>query len=241
MNSRLSASVMTSSRSNGLVHRSEEALENSDFQEDPDPAEDRTLQPPLEGNLTASEQRSLQECEAVVSKGWQTFVEVGKALAIIRNDCLYRHDYRTFEDYCRKKWQYHRSYAYRLIAAAELVTHLSPKGDKSPKQETQVRPLLGLPLDQASAAWNRAVVAAEGGEVTANLVKKAAAEFRKREAATKKQTKPPKKQAQLNSLLLRETLELVKKAEDFVQIPQNPSVMLSILAEIKNNLFKLGQ
>src|SRR6266481_5319100 len=70
--------------------------------------------------LSPAEQRELFECEAVVRRGWQTFLEVGKALARIRDRKLYRAEYDTFDAYCRSKWQYAKSHAYRLIAAAEV-------------------------------------------------------------------------------------------------------------------------
>jgi len=51
------------------------------------------------------------------------------ALALIRNQRLYRQSFKTFEDYCLRRWQYARAYAYRLIGAAETMRVLSPMGD----------------------------------------------------------------------------------------------------------------
>jgi hypothetical protein len=49
--------------------------------------------------------QKLAELERVMERGLQTFVEVGKALADIRDGELYRgQGYATFEDYCQQRW-----------------------------------------------------------------------------------------------------------------------------------------
>src|SRR6266566_7241931 len=63
--------------------------------------------------LSPAEQKELAQCEAVIEKGWQTFVDVGLALAKICGQKLYRAEHGTFEAYCREKWQYAKSHAYR--------------------------------------------------------------------------------------------------------------------------------
>src|SRR5204862_6589885 len=61
--------------------------------------------------LDPIEVKELVASEAIIAKGWETFVDVGRALTVIRNKRLYRADYETFEAYCRQKWQYGRSHA----------------------------------------------------------------------------------------------------------------------------------
>src|SRR5437867_3618330 len=96
----------------------------------------------------------------------------------IRDGKLYRAEHETFEAYCRKKWQYGKSHAYRLIGAAEVVGELSPIGDiLKPTNESQVRPLIGLAADQALLAWRTAVERAKGKPVTARLLAKAISEL----------------------------------------------------------------
>jgi hypothetical protein len=51
--------------------------------------------------LTSDEAERLLECETVIEKGFQTFIEVGIVLLEIRDKRLYRQSYETFEDYCR--------------------------------------------------------------------------------------------------------------------------------------------
>src|SRR6185369_10840829 len=60
--------------------------------------------------LTPNEQSELAACESLIEKGWETFVEVGRALARIRDQKLYRAHCDTFEAYCRERWQYGKSH-----------------------------------------------------------------------------------------------------------------------------------
>ena len=129
--------------------------------------------------LNGAEKQELKRCEAVIKRGWDTFVDVGRALAKIQRDRLYREHFRSFEAYCRDRWQYGKSHAHRLIGAAEVVEHLSPIGDGMPLpiSEAQVRPLIGLSPEDQVKAWKSAVEKAGNKRVTARLVKSAATPF----------------------------------------------------------------
>ena len=54
--------------------------------------------------LTASQQARLATLEAIVERGLDTFVQVGLALAEIRDARLYKQRYGTFEAYCSERW-----------------------------------------------------------------------------------------------------------------------------------------
>ena len=62
--------------------------------------------------------------EQTIEAGRKTFVEVGLALAEIRDTRLYRSDFDTFEAYCQKKWGWNSSRARQLIGAASVVEDL---------------------------------------------------------------------------------------------------------------------
>lgn len=120
--------------------------------------------------------RSLQsnrrrECEAVIERGLETFLEVGKALSEIRDSQLYRAKFKNFEDYCRDRWQIARNYANKLIAAAEVVQNLGTTVP-IPASERQVRPLTKLEPEQQRQAWKLAT--AFKPNPTASQVKEAA-------------------------------------------------------------------
>src|SRR5690349_2854151 len=121
--------------------------------------------------LTANEGERLKECEATLTKGLGTFFEVGSALVMIRDERLYRCTHQTFEAYCRDRWGIGRSYAWRVIGAAERLK-LLPADSSLPKpaNEFQIRPLLKLGPEQFLLVWEKAAVRANGGRITSDLV-----------------------------------------------------------------------
>jgi hypothetical protein len=96
-------------------------------------AKTQSLSPVLGGVevLTESERANLWACEEVIGSGWHTFVQVGLALAQIRDGRLYKVEFDTFEAYCRVKWQDGRHCVNRLISAAQVFTHLVTIGHQT--------------------------------------------------------------------------------------------------------------
>ena len=72
--------------------------------------------------LELAESKRLIALESVISKGQKTFVEVGEALAEIRDSKLYRSDHKTFEDYCQSKWGWKKAHAYRTVDRNKVRT-----------------------------------------------------------------------------------------------------------------------
>lgn len=120
--------------------------------------------------MTDDERDLLAVCEETIAAGLNTFMEVGQALATIRNKKLYHKgyggEYANFESYCREKWSISRQRAHQLIEATEIVDDLSTLVDK-PTSETHIRPLAALPPEQRAEAWKEATETAPGGKVTA--------------------------------------------------------------------------
>jgi hypothetical protein len=79
------------------------------------------------GSLTQADTERLQELEAVIGRGRKTFIEVGYALAEIRDQRLYRQTHATFEAYCAEQWGWTRQRSYQLMNAATVVK-LLPAG-----------------------------------------------------------------------------------------------------------------
>ena len=73
------------------------------------------------GPLSADESGVLEYYERIIETGVKTFVEVGHALTVIRDQRLYREHYATFDAYVRKRWDLERTYAHRIIEASEVV------------------------------------------------------------------------------------------------------------------------
>jgi hypothetical protein len=119
--------------------------------------------------LTTKEKGELTRLEAVVKSGLGTFVEVGDALLKIREGRLYRDSHKTFEDYCRERWEMSKTQANRLIQSSEVIENLAPIG-VTPINESQVRPLTHLEPAKQAEVWKRAVETAPDGKVTATHV-----------------------------------------------------------------------
>lgn len=116
-------------------------------------------------NLTTSELQRLTILEQTVSKGLQTFVEVGKAIAEIRDSKLYRENYSSFEDYLGNRWGISRTRGYELIGASQVVADLSAIAETVPlpENEAQARPLTGLKKpEERQKAWTKAVQDSDG-------------------------------------------------------------------------------
>lgn len=77
----------------------------------------------------------------------------------IRDSRLYRQDYGTFEEYCRGRWEFTKSYAnylYKQLAAAQTEKNICTTVQKE-IPERQLRPLTKLEPEQQKEAWQKAV------------------------------------------------------------------------------------
>ena len=185
--------------------------------------------------LTDKEEEALARCEAVIRRGWESFVEVGVALAQIREQQLYRDQYKTFEDYCREKWAYGRQYAYRLIAAAEVVKCLSPIGDiPQPTHESQVRPLFGLEPEKVREVWKKAVAKAGDGNVKATVVQEVAAEFQ-----SKKRPRKAKMRYTPSPVGLTVALKYVAELDAAIRANKGTEILLRCLGRVRSELTRL--
>src|SRR5262249_13730648 len=120
--------------------------------------------------LAPMEEELLVRCEAQMRQSLYGFLKMGSALLTIKNQRLYRKAHATFDDYCRERWQIGRAYAYRLMAAAEVVANLSTPGDIAPPQmEAQVRPLIGLDRSVAVQVWQRVAAESKGKPITSTM------------------------------------------------------------------------
>lgn len=129
--------------------------------------------------LSVLEQKRLAQLEEVVVVNFRSFVQVGQALAEIRDRQLYRERSKTFELYVKAVFDVARGTAYRYIAAAQVVENVSNWRQKDghsplllPVNEAQVRPLTRLRPEQQVSVWQAAVEQAPRGKITAGYVNK---------------------------------------------------------------------
>lgn len=123
--------------------------------------------------------RSLEELEDIIGRGLETFVEVGDALAQVRDGRLYLAHAETFEAYCSERWGLSRSRSYELIDAAAITNAVSGIPD-TPKpanagQATALAPLKDEPEKAAEAMRNAA--ADSNGKPTAKAITEAVKEL----------------------------------------------------------------
>ena len=118
--------------------------------------------------LSAAETQRLNELEQTIERGRQTFVEVGLALAEIRDLRLYKREYTCFSEYCQKRWGWAKSYAYYMIEGAVVVQELPQKVSTLVDTETAAREL-GKAAPEQRAGIVQAVVDSEEPVTAANI------------------------------------------------------------------------
>jgi hypothetical protein len=127
-----------------------------------------------ETELSTDESMELERCETIIERGLKTFLEVGTALAQVRDMRLYRVEYDTFEAYCDERWGLKRQRAYELMGAANVVRQMSEISDiPAPERESHAAALAQLKdPDQQRQAWEAALQRAQdlGKRITAALV-----------------------------------------------------------------------
>lgn len=132
-------------------------------------------------SLTKAQQSRLEQQEAIIERGKLTFVEVGTALAIVRDEGLYPQ--RSFEVYCEERWGFGPDYARKIIRAAATVEELRSETNVSlPSTESQARAISEVEPERRAEVWQEAVSRAPVDEkgkpkVTASLIREVAEEI----------------------------------------------------------------
>lgn len=104
-------------------------------------------------------------------------MEVAQALRRIRDEELYRENYKTFEEYVDKRWGWTRRRAYQLIDACEVredlctVVHIPEAAEIT--RERQLRELADVPTDSLEEVVTTAAKLADGKPITASILRKA--------------------------------------------------------------------
>ena len=114
--------------------------------------------------------RDLATLEDVIERGMTTFVDVGTALAEIRDGRLYRETHTDFDSYCRQRWGFSRQRALQMIDAAGIATALTTIVVTHPTHESQVRELARIEPERRAETW-QAVVEQHGPTPTAANVR----------------------------------------------------------------------
>ncbi|PSB46523.1 hypothetical protein C7B80_13120 [Cyanosarcina cf. burmensis CCALA 770] len=126
--------------------------------------------------LTHDEERDRHRLELRVE---QAFYQAGKALAELRERRLYRSTHKTFEAYCRDRFNYSRDAAYLKISAAEVYGNIQKflptigRQIPMPTTERQLRDIAkaGIEPEAQVDAWVRSVDEAGGKVPSGRIVK----------------------------------------------------------------------
>jgi len=193
----------------------------------------------LPSKLSKDEAEELERCETVIKKGWGTFLEVGRALATIRDKGLFKGKYDTFDRYWKKELGVSRSYAYSLIESAAVNDQLSAIADieVKPLNEAQLRELIPVKEDRRVDAWKRAVELAGDKPITAKIVRKAALKFKPRRSG--KKFRAAKKLA-ADGIDLGPALKLLATAEKLAE-GNNDKAILKELSALRRLLEELAE
>lgn len=108
--------------------------------------------------MTIGEQQKLAALEETIERGVSAFMEVGRALAAIRDEKLFTDVADTFEEYCTKKWGFTRQRAYQYIEAVTVAESLPVSTSGLLRNERVARELSNIPekKDQ-KRVWKKAV------------------------------------------------------------------------------------
>lgn len=83
------------------------------------------------GTTTVATDR-LSVLESVIERGLDTFLEVGAALAEIRDHKLFRATHDSFLQYLKERWDLSQSSAYYLISTSQVATAIKESGQQLP-------------------------------------------------------------------------------------------------------------
>ena len=124
-------------------------------------------------SLSPAECADLDRLESVVYGAAEQFRAGALALAEIRSRKLFR-EHGTFEDYCRQKFSFSRSYADCLARAGDVLSDIRDNCREptiEPDKEAQTRELgkVKEPAERAEV-WKQAVEASGGEQPTAAVI-----------------------------------------------------------------------
>ena len=175
----------------------------------------------VSSKLTPAQTQELEKCEQIIRKGFGTFLEVGAALARIRDEKLFLGKCESFDQYWKKELGISRTYAYNLIGSAEVNLQLSSIEDISikPLNEAQLRELIPLKEERRVDAWKRAVELAGDKPITAKIVRKAALKFRPRKSG---KTRVKKAEGKID---LETGLKLLGKVEKVAELNKAQAIL----------------
>lgn len=175
----------------------------------------------LEPKLSQEDEAYLKTREQVIHLAIKSSIAAARALHEIHtyNDgLLWRKDHPTFETYCRVRWNYGKSHAYRLRECGGLIGEIeSAGGSPLPLSEGQIRPLLQLPPENRVECWQKITAGHKPEELTARMISDDLGKFAaSRNINVKRPRQQPKASQRATKILdqLRKVVAGMERSED---------------------------
>lgn len=102
-------------------------------------------------DIVKSDGDRLIELEMLIQEDLKAIFRIGMTLMVIRDEKLWKGNYKSFEDYCNERWQKGSNWARKMIRAVE-VKEVVPV-----ENEWQARQLSDLPDEDKVAVFEKAV------------------------------------------------------------------------------------
>jgi hypothetical protein len=154
-------------------------------------ADERDSAKPDAEPLSAQEHEDKHRCEVVIEENEKGFLEYMAAMHEICTKRLYRDEYPTFEQYCRKRWNITRARGYQLVNAYKTVQQMSTAVDiqGALTSGNQVLELAKVPEKERLAVLKAAKKKAADGKMTSRHIREAARELGAGSVVQKKPSK----------------------------------------------------
>jgi hypothetical protein len=126
--------------------------------------------------LNEVEKQRLKECEDRIARGIAGFKEAGEALLIVREEELYREQYRTWENYCDQRWGFTDGRARQLILGMKTAREIESVTGVTLPTEAATREIRKYAVEDRPkiVAAAAALAVAENREMTTTDIKRAA-------------------------------------------------------------------
>ena len=126
--------------------------------------------------ISIDESKRMIELEIIIKDGLHSFLKVADALAEINESRLYRADYKTFEEYVEKRWDFKKRRAYQLIEAGKIHKSLPANVQDSCTNSEQLTELGKVPENKRVKVVKAAIKAAgkNGKKLSSTDIKEAA-------------------------------------------------------------------
>lgn len=197
--------------------------------------------------LTPEEKQELAECEGIIRKNKDSFMETAEAILRVSDKQLYRETHGSFRAYIEEVHGISRERAYQLLRAAAIVkqvrtsVHTSADIIQMPTTEAQCRELAKVPAEQRAEVWQKS---AENGQPTSVQIKETAEEMEKVRKGLKSVSAKPasskiitRKQISEQALLDKITKEIFQFEETF----PNPDSYEVLIADLKVHADRLNE